>query len=168
MKTSLVGGSLCLLALAFAGAAQTPEKGAPKKLPPFLAEMLKKSPDDFIKQFDKNKDGLLQKDELPPFFAKPFERFDRNGDGALNREEVAQMLETMRQFLAAQQPGFGKGFAPQPDFDALDKNADGRLTKDELKGTPWLARFAEIDTNGDGQIDRREFEAYLRKSADKK
>ena len=76
MKTTLLLGSCGLFALAVAGAAQTPEKGAPKKLPPpFLQEMLKKTPEEFIKQFDKNNDGFLQKDELPPFLAKNFEKF---------------------------------------------------------------------------------------------
>ena len=164
MRTVLGFGVPGLVALAAFGSAQSQEKGPPKKPPlPQVLEMLKKSPDEFIKQFDKNMDGFLQKEELPLFLAKTFERFDKNSDSKLNREEVNQMLQTMRQLLAAQQPG-----GNQPDFDALDKNADGRLTKEELKGTPWLARFAEIDTNADGQIDRREWEAYLRKSAEKK
>ena len=165
MKTTLLVGVTGILALATLAPAQTQDKGPPKKLPaPQVMEMLKKSPEEFIKQFDKNMDGFLQKDELPPFLAKTFERYDKNSDGKLNRDEVDQMLKTPRQFLTAQQPGGGN----QPDFDALDKNADGRLTKEELKGTPWLARFAEIDANGDGRIDRREWEAYLRKAAEKK
>ena len=39
------------------------------------------------------------------------------------------------------------------------------LTPDELKGTPFAEHFDEIDTNKDGKIDRKEFEAYLRKQA---
>ena len=239
MKTLLAVGCLGMCTLTLLGQAQPPEKGPPKKLPPALVEMLKKSPDDFIKEFDKNKDGSLSEEELPPFLAKTFKKFDTNGDGLLNREEVGAMLKATRQFLAAQQPElkgdidsivttllkqfdtdmdgkiskkeargkiadafdkldqngdgyldrtelravaqlmlnakkgpgvgpFGGGPGNQPDFDALDKNADGRLTSEELKGTPWFARFAEIDANGDGRIDRREFEAYLRKTAEKK
>ena len=163
MKATLLLGIVGVLAMVALEPAQTQDKGPPKKLPgPQVLEMLKKSPEEFIKQFDKNMDGFLQKEELPPFLAKTFERFDKNNDGKLNREEVNQMLQSMRQLLTAQQPG------NQPDFDALDKNADGRLSKEELKGTPWLARFAEIDANGDGQIDRREWEAYLRKGTEKK
>ena len=65
-------------------------------------------------------------------------------------------------------PKFGFGFGGPPDFDAYDRNADGRLSKEELQGSPWAARFAEIDTNSDGRIDRREWEAYQRKDTDKK
>jgi len=165
MKTALCLGVAGLAVLTALGSARTQDKGPPKKLPgPQVLEMLKKSPEEFIKQFDKNMDGFLQKDELPPFLAKTFERFDKNSDGKLNREEVDQMLKATRQFLLAAQQAGGN----PPDFDALDKNADGRLTKEELKGTPWLARFAEIDANGDGQIDRREWEAFFRRSAEKK
>ncbi len=65
-------------------------------------------------------------------------------------------------------PGGGPFAHAGPDFDALDKNADGRLTPDELKGTPLAARFAEIDTDGNGSIDRRKFENFVRREAAKK
>lgn len=162
MKTTLLAGAAGVLILAAVAPAQTQDKGPPKKLPPFIVELLKKSPEQFVKEFDKNKDGYLQKDELPPFLQKPFERFDADSDNKLDRTETTQLLQAMRKLLAAQQPGGG-----QPDFDAFDKNADGRLTKEELKGTVWSGRFAAIDANGDGRIDRMEWEAYLRKKAEK-
>jgi len=212
-----------------------PDKAAPKKIPPQLEELLKLTPEQFIKRFDKDGDGKLSMDELPPFFAKAFAASDKDGDGKLNREEVAAMLMLVRQFFAAGAPppgpmdldkivdnilkqfgadkdgkisrqqakgklleifdqldlnkdgfldrkelrvlaqrmqgGGGKGGPPpmsEPDFDALDKNADGRLTRAELKGTPWFDRFDEIDTDRNGQIDRREFEASLRRESEKK
>src|SRR5713226_1340985 len=42
--------------------AQT-KKPEPKKVPPAFVQLLKGSADDFIKKFDKNKDGFLSKDE---------------------------------------------------------------------------------------------------------
>jgi Ca2+-binding EF-hand superfamily protein len=36
-----------------------------------------------------------------------------------------------------------------------------------LKGTPLYDRFAEIDTDKSGQIDRREFEAFLERESAK-
>lgn len=41
-------------------------------------------------------------------------------------------------------------------FSSLDKNGDGFLSKDEVKGTPHEADFAMLDKNGDGKISREE------------
>ena len=41
-------------------------------------------------------------------------------------------------------------------FAALDKNGDGFLSKDEVKGTPHESEFALIDKNGDGKLSRDE------------
>ncbi len=72
---------------------------------------------------------------------------------------------------AQRQPGQPRRPEPrveEPDFDALDLNADGRLTRDELKGTPYADKFDAMDTNKDGKIDRKEFAAYFRREAEKK
>jgi Ca2+-binding EF-hand superfamily protein len=219
-----------ILLIVSAAPAQTPEK-KPLKKPP-IGELLKQSPDDFIKQFDKNKDGFLDKAERPPFLAGVFERVDADGDGRLNRAEVTALLQAARQMalkgpfppkgdvetiingllkqqdadmdgqisrqeaknrlgdgfakLDQNRDGFldrkelrvaaqlmqdalgGPGFTDPNDFHAMDRNADGRLAREELKGTPWLARFADIDANNDGRLDRLEFEGYLRRNAEKK
>ncbi len=214
-----------------------PDKATPKKIPPQLEELLKLTPEEFIKRFDKDGDGKLSMDELPAIFAKAFAASDKNGDGKLDREEVAAMLTLVRQFFAAGAPapgpmdldkivdnilkqfdtdmdgkisrkeakgkllelfdrldlnkdgfldrkelralaqrmqgggGGNKGGPPplaEPDFDALDKNADGRLSREEVKGTRWFDRFDEIDTDRNGLIDRREFEAFLKRENEKK
>lgn len=220
------------------------DKGKANKARPAVAELLKGSADDFIKRFDRNKDGYLSKNELPPRMANGFDRWDANADGKLNKEEVEQMLQMLRRRLGvgskdkpksadvdrvvarllgrmdtnkdgklsrdeakgpiaqnfdrldANKDGFldkeelrvaakrfveangGKkpavGGRPRknndgpanvgqaaPNFDALDQNADGRLTREELKGTALADKFAEIDTNKDGKIDRKEFDAYF-------
>ena len=195
--------------------------------PPFA----RLTPEQFIKRFDKNGDGVLTKDELPPRLAQAFDRIDANKDGKLDRQEVAALLRVLRQrgaggaqaeqavkrildrfdtdkdgkisraearqgplarnfdrldvnkdgFLDRQEllralrsglfgggrpgggrPGAGRGGV---DFDSLDKDADGRLTRQELKGTPYFDKFGAIDTNKDGKIDPREFAAYLKKQA---
>jgi Ca2+-binding EF-hand superfamily protein len=245
---ALVGLSLWGLvgAAAHAGDNDTPKRNPP----PAIAALLQGSAEDFIKRFDKNNDGVLSKNELPPGLAQAFDRFDKNGDGKLDKEEVERMLQAFRQRFgveaggaakgqpakknAANNPdpdamvnrwlrqmdtnndgkisreeargplkerfdqidtnkdGFldktelqrvarrisetrrngpnGPGAAPArtgPDFDDLDRDADGRLTRAELKGTPYESKFDEIDTNKDGKIDRKEFEAYLKKQAEK-
>jgi Ca2+-binding EF-hand superfamily protein len=239
---------LLIVTVAFVSSAssQTPPqaKPDPKKLPPQIAELFKLNADEFIARLDKNKDGTLTRDEVPPFLANNFAKIDSNGDGKLDRQEVARMLDVVRKrfgvdaapampaanpqiekivaaFLQrldtdkdgkisqkeAEGKPLGKAFARfdknkdgfldraelrvlaaqtlakgpkkgppaaagfprnQPDFDALDANADGRLTREELAGSPLLRQFEEIDTNRDGRIDRREFEAYLKKQAEQK
>ena len=57
----------------------------------------------------------------------------------------------------------GKGMAMtgDTDWDALDSNKDGYLTKDELTGSPALVHnFDKIDTNKDGKISMDEWKAY--------
>ena len=178
---------LCIVAARNSSAADDP----PKKLGPRAMELIKGSAEDFIKALDKKKNGYLTKDDLPPGLAKAFEKFDTNNDGKLDKKEVEEMLKVLRKRLLDEaspdkpaekkdtpaktdKPAEKKDAPPAKsalsplDFDRLDKNADGRLTRDEVKGTPYEKLFDEIDTNKDGKIDRREFEAYLKKIAEKK
>jgi Ca2+-binding EF-hand superfamily protein len=152
--------------------AQAVDKGA--KAPPAAQFLMQAGTDTFLKRFDKNKDGVLSRDEVPPFLTKLFDKVDTNQDGKLDRKELDHLRQRLLQQFGGQgqasQKAVGKAKGQQaaaafPDFDALDKNADGRLTPEELKGTPYASRFQEIDTNRDGQIDRAEFEAFLARQA---
>ncbi|MCI0376857.1 MAG: EF-hand domain-containing protein [Gemmataceae bacterium] len=214
-----------------------PPKPKPKPPGPALAELLKASPEEFLKRFDKNMDGVLDKDELPPRLAEAVDGVDRNKDGKLDKEEVGVLLKVLRKQFGQPQPDpqqvdqivtkflerldankdgkiskdeamgpllktfeqldanndgfldraelrkfaaqFATGAAPGkprppepgvaiPDFDAFDQNADGRLTPDEVKGAPFADKFAAMDANKDGKLDRKEFEGYFRKQAEKK
>jgi Ca2+-binding EF-hand superfamily protein len=238
-----------ILALTFSfGTTATADDAKGRPAPPELAKLVQGSADNFIKRFDKNNDGYLTKDELPPRLAAMFDKLDKNGDGRLDKQEVAEMLQVLRkrlgtpaeaaknqganqpdaerivkmwlermdtnkdgkiskdeaqgplakgferldtnkdgyldktelrraaeQLLAARKatsggtdgkgPGKGRDLT---DFDALDRNADGRLTREELKGTPYYDQFDKIDANKDGKIDKKEFEKYLHKQGEKK
>jgi len=54
-------------------------------------------------------------------------------------------------------PPFGMG-NPAQNFDQIDKNKDGKITKDELADWTW-ERFARTDTDKDGALTRQELEA---------
>ena len=99
--------------------------------------------------------------------AEAFDRIDTNKDGFLDKEELRRMATRM---LAMGGGGPGPGGRPGPrgpDFDAFDKDADGRITRDEAKGTPVEALFDQMDTNKDGKVSKKEFEAYYRQLAEK-
>ena len=47
---------------------------------------------------------------------------------------------------------------PNPKFQALDKNHDGFITRDELQGLRWYDKaFDQADENRDGRLDQAEF-----------
>ena len=160
MTRILIFSAVLLLLTAVSGQPQLQDdKAQPKK---GLGKTADEIVETLLKQMDTNKDGKISREEAKGKLAESFDKIDTNKDGYLDRKELRAMAERI---LAQQKGG---PFGPfGPDFDALDKNADGRLTPDELKGTPWAARFAEIDTDGNGSIDRREFESFLRREAAK-
>ena len=176
MLRRLFGVSLALGVVGLA-IAQEPSKAAkdkPGTTPPAKA---KDRPDpemivnQILQRMDKNKDGKISKSEAEGRIADGFDRIDTNKDGFLDR---AELLAMARQMAARPGPGPGGrppffggpgGMRPDPlDFDALDKNADGRLTRAELKGTRFADLFDAIDTNKDGKIDPKEWAAYHAKS----
>jgi Ca2+-binding EF-hand superfamily protein len=124
-------------------------------------------------QLDTDKDGKISRDEM----GAQFDRLDTNKDGFLSREEL---IAARAQFgarhggLDADADGFVSREearnAPRlsQDFDAVDSNKDGRLSRDELhahrvaKGGDGLAR---LDTNKDGSISRDEAKTAPRLSA---
>jgi Ca2+-binding EF-hand superfamily protein len=155
-----------LLALAARADDQTQPKKKPSDAPKKAA-----GPEQIIEfmlqRFDRNKDGKLSKDECPPRIAENFERFDANKNGQLEKEELLSMA---RRFPPGGdgkgpfgRPGFGSPAADPNDFDTHDKDADGRLTRAELKTTRFADSFDQIDTNKDGKIDPKEWAAHLAK-----
>jgi Ca2+-binding EF-hand superfamily protein len=159
MKTMMLAGSAALVSLVVGLGAQSQEKkDVPKKAgdPEAFIDLL-------LKQLDSNSDGKIAKSEARGKLADGFTKLDQNADGFLDRKELRAMAG-----IAALKKGPGPFAAPGDDFDALDRDADGRLTRDELKGSRLLERFADIDANKDGRLDRREFEARQRKALEKK
>jgi Ca2+-binding EF-hand superfamily protein len=168
---------ICIVACVHSAPGQTAEKASPPKAPPAALFLMRTSAAQFIKRFDKNGDGVLTRNEVPPFLAKMFDKVDTNQDGKLDHGEIDRLRSRLLQRFAAtakqekgKVPSRDKADPSQSadDFDALDRNADGRLSRDELKGTPYASRFEEIDTNHDGLIDRHEFEAFLKREAHKR
>lgn len=113
-------------------------------------------------ELDKNKDRKLTLDEVPgdrkERFSKMLEKLDDDGDGAIELPQFIQaMMKIQGQSVANQpqarnrQPQVGGGFAV---FRALDKNRDGKLSKDEVDGATESLR--KLDRNGNGSVEPQE------------
>src|SRR5437899_9027126 len=97
MSRPLLFALLTLLLLVCSSLSQAGDQNdKPKKVAPEMARLLEGSADDFIKRFDKNGDGYLTKDELPPRLAAVFDRVDANSDGKLDKKEVAALMQILR------------------------------------------------------------------------
>lgn len=124
----------------------------------------------WLQTMDKNKDGKISRQEAQGRVREFFNAIDVNKDGVLDKKEL--QLAAVR--ILAAQPKPATTIAapptsgPPPDFDAVDQNADGRITRDELQGTPFAAQFDAIDVNKDGRISPKEWEAFVKKMAEEK
>ena len=62
--------------------------------------------------------------------------------------------------LLVAQAGGGAGATANNRFNALDKNHDGFISRDEAKDADELnTRFSELDKNNDGKLSREEYNA---------
>lgn len=96
--------------------------------------------------FDTNRDGRIDPTEFQlNKVTALFEPRGRSASGAIDRQVEITRAES-RLTPAA--------------FDALDTNSDGVLTGAEIIGSNQL-QFEQIDRNGDGFIDREEFELLV-------
>jgi hypothetical protein len=116
---------------------------------------------------DMNGDGTVDEGDCPGQGPPRFEDVDTNGDGSIDREEARAMF------------GHDKDGNPDPEFDAeYDRISgdDGEVDHDEFMaagdgdrdgdhegrdGDDGPPRFEDVDTNGDGSIDREEARAMF-------
>ena len=81
---------------------------------------------------------------------------DKDGDGAISHEEMVAGLARVREQFS----GKGQDIEPEKIFEYLDRNADGKLTLDEVpserqKNFQQGLRFGDRD--GDGALSQEEF-----------
>ncbi len=140
--------TLLLSALAVSGLAQADHHGGDHghamqgdRMPPMFM------------QFDKNQDGRVSREEAREGADRMFTEIDTDKDGFISKEEMQAHHQAMRDKVrqgmrehmkAADKDGDGAlsraevEAAKLPrlarDFDKLDRNKDGKLTPDEMRG----------------------------------
>ncbi len=92
-----------------------------------------------MQRMDTDGDGLVSQTEWKGP-SEEFQKIDTDGDGQLSRAE----LETARLERRNRHPGHGP----------MDQNGDGLISRSEWMGP--AAHFAELDTDGDGQLSQAE------------
>lgn len=146
------------------------------KPPTAITELLRMTPEEFIKRFDKNRDGVLTWEEVPGIQSGAFAKLDLNGDGKLDAKEIDRMLHALRsldpkelekklQALHEHSPASKDGKRNLPTdaeiarlLQLLEKKKDGRVSRLEVQGR-LRDHFATLDANRDGYLDRKELQA---------
>ena len=87
---------------------------------------------ELFQQLDANGDRIIDRGEVPESGQAAFDQLvknaDNNKDGRIDREEYQQMLGSLREAFGSLGERFG----------AIDKNGDGKITRDEFAGPPLL------------------------------
>lgn len=116
-------------------------------------------------RLDKNADGVISADEAPERMKERLVKMDSNGDGGCDKSELmAAMKHGMDQAKGQGKPGQGK---PGQDgrqilFTEMDKDGNGTISKEEAPER-MQQKFAELDANADGQLDKSELQAVIEK-----
>jgi EF hand len=111
--------------------------------------------------FDANGDGKLSKSELPERFQGIFDRGDENKDGFLTPDEIRKVAAAQAAPSDAGPGGRGGREGGERNFiridpvlAAIDTNGDGILSAVEIRNAADAVR--KLDRNGDGRITRDE------------
>jgi Ca2+-binding EF-hand superfamily protein len=188
----LLFGLIPLLGLLVIGEAAAQDRGkAPPAPPPPPGAAPKAKPlqfdlDGFFKDYDKNRDGYLQREELPPDLQRAFPQLDRNKDGRLSREELSQgilHLQPRRRpsdvvYVLIEMSDCDEDCTAevQRAYDILrklDTNKNGKIDPEELKAERERiikhrvdSLFKQLDANNDGRISREEAKGQIREHFD--
>lgn len=106
-----------------------------------------------FKEADKNGDGKVTKDEFPGA-PERFANLDKDGDGGVTLEEMTAAMK-------GGGPGGPGDKGGKRMFQRFDKNADGKVARDEFPGGD--AAFQQMDKNGDGFLSSEEVDAMAGK-----
>ena len=117
-----------------------------------------------MKALDKNKDGVLQAEELQGSVEKKFDTADTNKDGVISAEEKEAAIGS---FKSQGQETYGnttdkKAKRLENRYNNADANEDGQVSKQEYDAY-FGGRYQNFDRNGDGVITEKEYRSDVEK-----
>ena len=100
-----------------------------------------------MKRLDQDKDGKLSRVEFKADVEERFDKLDKNKDGFLDLEELKDLKRPHN---------------PDPEriLKDLDANGDGSLSKEEARG-PLKDHFDRADKDADGKLSLEEIKANV-------
>jgi hypothetical protein len=106
--------------------------------------------DQFIKRFDKNKDGFLDRSECPEPLQRVFDRLDLNKDGKLSRAELERVQDKLAQLMNPNNRGKNRpGGRPG---EVITPAAKGERKTDQLKAGDPAPDFTLPTADGTGAV----------------
>ena len=100
---------------------------------------------------DRDADGTISQAETEAYRERLFKEYDLNSNGKVEYEEYVK-AESLRPVTA---PAHSE--VPVPDeYKEMDANGDTIVTLEEIKAA-GVARFDKLDKNADGKVSKEEF-----------
>lgn len=109
---------------------------------------------------DRNRDGVISRNEVPPPMQNRLSGADANGDGMLNRLEQMAVIDRAK-ILNGRTNATGIGLNADI-FQQLDRNRDSTISRNEVP-LALQRLFRTLDSNNDGSLDSEEQAAVLAK-----
>lgn len=142
--------------------------------------------DAFLREYDRDKDGALTKEEMPEWLHYNFARLDSNKDGKISKEELTKGMAYLQQqrrpsdvvIVLCEMSDCDECCAEELqrayEFLAkLDKNKDGKIEADELKaGREQIIKdrvggiIKRLDADKDGKISKAEARGLVKEHFD--
>jgi len=142
--------------------------------------------DAFLKEYDRDKDGSLSKEEMPEWLHYNFARLDANKDGKVSKEELEKGVALLQQrrrpsdvvFVLVEMSDCDECSAEELQrayefLHKLDKNNDGKLDAKEIEaGRTQIVKdrvdaiLKRLDADKDGKISKDEARGAVKEHFD--